>query len=300
VPLKPNQVYLLDSAGDVIAKNGRRVGDVRKLDGFDRSLARALAESLEGEYESRTGRQRYASRHVPGTPWRVAISMPTDLLYSSVGGARRWLPWLAVVGFALGGLLVVGLLARLLESRSRLATANVALERLSRIDSLTGLHNRRHGQEVLDALVSASRRHERVGFAVLLVDIDRFKRINDTYGHHAGDAVLRATAEAIAAMLREEDAVARWGGEEFLLALPGVGADGASATAERLRKALRKVRVSVSDGASATVTVTVGVAVWEGESSDELVTRADAALYRGKALGRDRVEIDPSPSPVAG
>ena len=302
IQVRPNQVYLVDRTGNVVARNGRTLPGVTRLDSLEPDLAGALTEAPEGSYDDSNGRaQRFASRKVPGTPWRVVVAVPTDLLYASIGGVGRWLPWLAVVGFALGGLLVLLLLLRLMQSRSRLEAANVALDKLSRIDALTGLHNRRHIEEVLDALVSAGRRHDHVRFAVLLVDIDHFKEINDTHGHHAGDEVLRATAANLASIVRMEDSLARWGGEEFLIALPSVEVDGAIAAAERVRQGVGGAPLRMPDGEAVRVKVTVGVAVWDGESAEGLLRRADAALYRGKQKGRDRVEAaDRAPVPARG
>ena len=297
IPISPNRVYLIDPSGQVIAKNGRALREVQNLTGIDPALAQALRGAQEGGFETPSGTQRFASRDVPGTPWRIAISVPTERLYSSLGGSSRWLPWLAVAGFALGGLLVVALLSRFLLSRARLGEANAALDRLSRVDALTGLHNRRHAQELLEGLVSAARRHD-MSLAVLVIDIDHFKQINDTYGHQAGDEVLCATATTIQSMLRTEDGVGRWGGEEFLVALAGADGDGAGAVAARVLEGVRAARV-LADGETVGVTVTIGVAEWAGDSVDELVGRADGALYAGKATGRDTVVFAAPPAPAA-
>ncbi|HYI99990.1 MAG TPA: sensor domain-containing diguanylate cyclase [Thermoleophilaceae bacterium] len=296
IPVSPNRVYLIDAAGEVIADNGAELTDVRSLDRIDAALAGALVENPKGSYESPDeGTQRYASRRVPGTPWRIAISVPEETVYASIHGTSRWLAWLAVVGFALGSLLAALLFSRLLDSRTRLASANAALDRLSRVDPLTGLHNRRHLEEVLSALVSAGRRHD-TSFAVLLIDIDHFKRVNDRYGHRIGDEVLRATAATIDGDLRMEDAVARWGGEEFLVALPGATAECAEAAAERIRAAVAAAEVTAADHDPIRVTVTIGVAIWTGGPFEQLVERADAALYLGKAAGRDRVVVAGEPA----
>jgi len=290
IQIKPNRVYLVDPSGQVIAKNGQTPTGVRSLERLDPELAQALETGREGSYEDANGdAQRYASRRVGGTPWRVAISVPESLVYTSISGGTRWLPWLAIVGLLLGGLLAIALLSGLLLSRERLASANTALDELSRVDALTGLHNRRHLQEVLEALASAGTRHG-TSVSVLLVDIDHFKDVNDSRGHQAGDEVLRSTANVIRAMTRIEDSVARWGGEEFLIALPGVSIDGATAVAKRMRTNVSASQVDVGDDETVGVTVTIGVAEWAGESVDELVKRADAALYAGKAAGRNRVE----------
>lgn len=291
IQITPNRVLLVDTADNVVAENTGAKGDLRSLRQTDGRLAEALRDHDEGSYESPDGEQRYATRTVDGTPWRVVIAVPERLLYSSIGGIARWLPWLALAGFALGGLLVLALLARLLESRARLAAANVALDRLSRVDPLTGLHNRRHVEEALAGLVSAGQRHD-IDLSVLLIDADHFKRINDTYGHQLGDDVLRAMAEVIRATVRMEDVVARWGGEEFLVVLPGIGERGAAAVAQRMRASMTAVPIEAPNGAPVNVTVTIGIATWQyRESVGALLDRADGALYRGKERGRDRVEV---------
>jgi diguanylate cyclase (GGDEF)-like protein len=145
-------------------------------------------------------------------------------------------------------------------------------------DALTGLSNRRFVLTQLAGQVSGARRHERP-LSVAIVDVDHFKSINDTRGHAEGDRVLVAVAMALRAHLRAEDQLGRLGGEEFLALLPDTDAAAAQAAAEKLRASVAETGVTVS----------IGWAAWEGESPEELVRRADAALYEAKAAGRDRV-----------
>lgn len=291
-PVAGNMVLLVDNSGKVIAKNGQAPKAVTDLQAVDPALATALGNDSNGEFDGKKERFSYASEAIKGTPWRIVIAVPSPLLYDSVEGPGRWASWIAILGLAIGGVFVVALLSRLFVSRTRLATLNSELDRLSRIDALTGLHNRRHLNEVLEALVSASTRHGD-HFAVLLADIDHFKQINDQYGHHVGDEVLCACAQAVKDSLRTEDSVARWGGEEFLVALPGVDLDGAIVVANRVRKAVSDTSVTVDDG-EARVTLTIGVALWTAGSAEATVNRADAALYLGKKSGRDTVETAPA------
>ncbi|WP_345713011.1 GGDEF domain-containing protein, partial [Kineococcus glutinatus] len=153
------------------------------------------------------------------------------------------------------------------------------LERLASAaerDPLTGLANRRRWDETsASEIARAGRTGLPLTFALL--DLDHFKRYNDTHGHLGGDELLRDFAAAATGCLREVDTLARWGGEEFVLALPGCGAEDAVTVADRIRRA-------VPHGQSCTV----GIAQWApGETAAEVVARADAALYRGKAAGRD-------------
>ena len=122
---------------------------------------------------------------------------------------------------------------------------------------------------------------------MVVVDVDRFKAVNDTFGHAVGDAVLRAVAVRLLTDLRDEDLAARWGGEEFLLMLPDIG--DAAAVAERLRAAVAAEPVRAEEQ-TVPVTASFGWATWDGgESAEALVARADAALYEAKQAGRDRV-----------
>jgi two-component system, cell cycle response regulator len=176
---------------------------------------------------------------------------------------------------------------RLRALRDELAARNAELEKLARTDVLTALANRRHADDVLRATIAAARRHNRELVAVL-VDIDRFKSVNDAHGHAAGDEVLRTVAARLSGGLREEDLAARWGGEEFLLLLPDV-AD-AAIVCERLRATIADAPVSLGDEPAIVVTASFGWAAWrDDEPAESLVMRADTALYAAKDAGRNRV-----------
>jgi diguanylate cyclase (GGDEF)-like protein len=156
------------------------------------------------------------------------------------------------------------------------------LARLSRVDGLTGVLNRRGLEE------STS---EDEALTVAMVDVDHFKRINDEHGHGTGDLVLKELAERLRGVLRNEDAVVRYGGEEFLLLLRRVRLATGAAIAERARQAVERPDIKVP-GASLAVTVSIGVARRKpGESRDALVARADAAMYAAKRAGRNRVAL---------
>ena len=163
----------------------------------------------------------------------------------------------------------------------------------SRHDGLTGLLNRRAMEE---ALLSQMQRSRRTGepFTVLMLDLDHFKTINDCHGHAAGDRALKHTAAALKAELREVDAVGRFGGEEFLVVMPGATVETALPVAERLRTALISDPPSIDD-ATLLLSASIGIAQWRepAEEPSRLLMRADAALYNAKVRGRDRVVVDP-------
>lgn len=173
---------------------------------------------------------------------------------------------------------------------SMVLSAQRKLRRLATVDSLTGLLNRRHGTYLAEKEIA---RFQRAGHPVafMLLDVDHFKMINDHHGHETGDIVLTSIGQIIPAQLRAQDLVARWGGEEFLVILPGTGIDSAMASAERLREALRSYDWKAVVGKPIQVTISVGVSeLCESDDMASVIRRADQALYRGKVGGRDRVE----------
>lgn len=180
---------------------------------------------------------------------------------------------------------------RTVELHEQLARAREALRFEATHDALTGLSNRRAAERVLDQeCARACRMH--TPLSVLLFDLDRFKSINDAFGHAAGDAVLTAAARTLASGVRAYDHVARHGGEEFLVILPGCTSDEAAAVADRLRASIAAELVSAAGG-EIRFTTSVGVAALSAECSDprSLLSAADAALYRAKRLGRNRTEL---------
>ncbi len=244
----------------------------------------------------------------PGRGWTLRIAG------GSLTTVERLLPWLILL---VGGALTftVGIVLRnttrrrdaalelasersaeLAESLERVEQANRELEqahaeaeRLSREDPVTGIFNRRHFGEVLVGELSDDRRGT---LAVLLLDLDHFKRVNDEHGHLMGDAVLQTVTDRIASVLRGDDCLARWGGEEFAVLAPEIDHDGVLALAERAREALAESPVRVGE-VSIDLTLSVGAALaTEGRRTpDSLVHAADEALYEAKDAGRNCVRI---------
>jgi len=176
--------------------------------------------------------------------------------------------------------------------QEELVVQSERLEALLFEDPLTKLSNRRFILTQMAATVSAARRHGRP-LSVVVVDIDHFKDVNDEHGHAAGDRVLAAVANSMRVHLRAEDQLGRLGGEEFLALLPDADAAAAAAAAEKLRAEVATLAVE-HEGRALAVTISAGWAAWEEESPDELLRRADEALYEAKRAGRDRVEGAPA------
>ena len=172
--------------------------------------------------------------------------------------------------------------------------AEHAMEALAMTDPLTRLANRRRMRDLLD-LERVRHARNRRPFAVIVGDIDDFKRINDKRGHDCGDQVLVETALALGAVLRAQDGIARWGGEEFLFLLPDTDLRGAHVVAEKLRAAVAGAAIAFG-GQPVPATMTFGVAQFSGGSVEECVRRADEALYSGKSRGKNQVVLDAEPA----
>jgi diguanylate cyclase (GGDEF)-like protein/PAS domain S-box-containing protein len=171
---------------------------------------------------------------------------------------------------------------------------NETISQLAVTDELTGLNNRRFFNESLAKAVSAARRH-RQPLSLISIDIDHFKKVNDTFGHTMGDLVLKEFSRLLKMMVRAEDIACRWGGEEFIVLLPNTTSEGAVVLADRMRSSFEQYTRT----ATPVVTASFGVArLQEGEDADALMRRVDAALYQAKHEGRNRV-VAASDAPLA-
>ncbi|MBL4610714.1 MAG: GGDEF domain-containing protein [Pseudomonas sp.] len=189
---------------------------------------------------------------------------------------------------ALIGGFISNLRGKLRLRNRELKDAMERIQQLVNIDELTGIYNRRR---IVQALSDESNRCRRTPgpFSLGIVDVDHFKEVNDTYGHQAGDEILRKLAGAVVADLRAIDSFGRYGGEEFLLVLPQTSLTGAQIKSERICKTIRGLRFA-GLAEDFRITVSIGVAeAFPGESTDDTLARADRALYEAKESGRDRV-----------
>jgi diguanylate cyclase (GGDEF)-like protein len=180
---------------------------------------------------------------------------------------------------------------RILELCEQLVAARESLTERAMRDSLTGLLNRGAVLEALGRELGRAKRNS-APVGVILADLDHFKRINDTFGHLAGDAVLREATRRMHASRRVYDYIGRYGGEEFLVVVPGCNLELAARVAERMRTAIGADEVDTAEG-RISLTISLGVSAFEpaiGADADTLIRAADRALYRAKDLGRNRVE----------
>jgi diguanylate cyclase (GGDEF)-like protein len=217
---------------------------------------------------------------VVGTVYLLVVFLASTVAADPASASAHSQTLVATVALVLGTVILSGALVE----------SDRAHRRRSTLDPLTGLFNRNALEQRLAELDGAPCDHRKGGqsHALLLCDLDHFKRVNDQLGHAAGDAVLQDVAQTMRAVLRGGDSIYRIGGEEILVVLPGASEKDAVAIAERLRQAVRKRRP-----AGVGVTISIGAAVTKRDTvdTDDLVARADAALYSAKASGRDAVFV---------
>lgn len=321
------QVYVTGGDGRLVVGSRGTSAELMALSyPRDLTLSRTPDSGRVAEYVNVTGEPVFGSSdRVPGPDWVVIAELPRTEVFSELGRLRNVMLLIVVamlavagaLGYALGLFIVrpldrltrgaaqvasgdldfdlpvatsgeVGYLTEVFNNMvARLRTSRSELERLSVTDHLTGLHNRRRMTEALENEVRRSRRLKHT-FAVLIADVDNFKRYNDAHGHPAGDQVLMRVAAVLRESIRDVDFAARYGGEEFFVMMPELTASAAAAVAEGLRRRLRGE--TFSGGA---VTFSIGIAEFpeHGDSGEAVIAAADAALYQAKRAGRDRVAV---------
>lgn len=202
--------------------------------------------------------------------------------------SSHWLPGLVFLASALCTVVVSLGLMLMAKERADERNRNLAMR-----DELTGLVNRRSLLESLEQQLAVARRNGQA-LALLMIDVDHFKRVNDTHGHLSGDKVLKDMARAIATRTRAQDLPGRLGGEEFLVILPNTRLAGAVQLAEGLRRGIESTEFQSASGQAITITVSIGLCEWgllKQASCDDLISAADQALYLAKQKGRNRVEV---------
>lgn len=294
--LKTAIADLVDDRGVVVASSRDALIRGRSLADVDPALQISAKPTDHGVYRRAARVRMFATRQVRGTPWRLLGSVDQDVFFAPVRDARGALPWVVYAAFCVAVFTAFIFLHGLLAGKRQLHQLNIELERLARVDRLTGLPNRHHLEEQLSRLASAARRH-RSPLSVLIIDVDHFKSVNDAFGHGAGDTVLTTLAARMAAAVRVEDTIGRWGGEEFLALLPNTDERASLQIAERIRAAACSSPIQLADQRTLEITASIGCATTLG-SVEGLLARADKALYSAKNAGRDRV-VGSDPAPAA-
>jgi two-component system cell cycle response regulator len=269
------------------------------------SVLQCLAAVVAIRHRERRARVEQLDRDLTFLPVLVAALATSSLIaYDEMHGGRVGRVTLIVGALMLGGLLLRQWMTT--SDRTRLAVQlQVSLreqERLAVTDALTGIYNRRFFQEMLQLEAERAGRNG-AALALIVLDLDHFKQVNDTYGHPVGDAVLTQAADRIRQAARGTDIVARYGGEEFVCLLPGADEQTVLAVAERFRLALRQAPVAAGNGQHVPITVSLGGAVARPSGGavdvEWLLNAADAALYQAKASGRDQFALAGAPVAAA-
>jgi len=222
----------------------------------------------------------------------TSLDTPADISFALDGGADDFVskPYHAdsMRSRANVGKRIVSLYENLSEKMRLLEEAHATISHLAATDELTGLYNRRFFNEHFAKSLSAAKRYT-FPLTIIMADIDKFKTVNDTYGHAVGDKVLKTFADILRNLARAEDISARWGGEEFIILLGHTSCAGATVLAERLRCTVESECLRIT---SIPVTVSLGVAeLNDDEDAEAFIKRADNALYRAKDEGRNRVVV---------
>jgi diguanylate cyclase (GGDEF)-like protein len=335
-PGESGQIYLTTRTGRLIVSSRGSSQELMRQ-GYSREAANWLLarEGRAVQFSSFTGDRVVASvRVVPALNWMVVAEIPSTEAFRQVARLRNITLGIVTLLLAIVGalayllsMLIVRPLNRLTQGAAKVAKGDLdvdlpvtergeigyltevfndmvarlregrtELERLSVTDPLTGSFNRRRLMEVLENEVRRSRRLHH-NFAVVMADVDLFKRYNDEHGHPAGDVVLKRVAAIMREASRDVDFVARYGGEEFLIVMPETEIEGAAEFAERIRTKLAAERLPAGR-----ITLSLGVSAFpmHGDAPDQLIAEADAALYLAKRAGGDRVVAAARPTVRAG
>lgn len=282
-------VYFVDAAGRLVltgtdggprgAKTGQMLQDLPNLKDLQTQMPKPQSGSYQ--YPSQDGEHFLNVRHIPELNWYLVVDQRENAALAEI---RQSL----YVNLAICLAVMVMVLVQLNRVIRRF---QLRIESHAMLDSLTGLPNRRGFDQIAMNAIDASRRDYKA-LAAMLLDLDHFKRLNDTHGHLAGDEVLIGFADDIRRCLRNSDIICRWGGEEFIILLPDTNSSGARRVAEKIRL-LAEQHTYVFTGSALQVTVSLGLTeLHPGDTLQSLIARADQALYSAKQSGRNRVCVE--------
>jgi diguanylate cyclase (GGDEF)-like protein len=300
MPLSADTGYLIDAYGRIVASK-RREGGVTLLADRDPALSAAIAGREDAGVLAGGGADRfYVVRRVKGTPWRFVATRPLAEVHTSWHGEHQWASAAVAGGSAAAILLICALLARLLETRTRLLLDVARRQEVERElvrerallthqathDPLTGLPNRALLFARMERVYAESAADPRRRAGILFIDLDGFKPINDAHGHEVGDRVLAVVAERLRQSVRPTDTVSRLGGDEFAVLCDPLGSESVCAIGERIRTAIEQP-IAVGDGRTVCVGASVGLAEHPATGDPQrLLADADADMYATKVARR--------------
>lgn len=278
-------IFLVNGDGKITLSGRGRVGEtvrasnIREIDGL-RDQADTILKAGQGSFEYRTGDQRHFVnvRYIPELKWHLFVEKTEDRALSEIQQALY-------LNLLLCGLITAVVLLIVYFTINHYQNR---LEKLATTDNLTGLSNRHSLDLLLDQGMREATRH-RMPMAAIMLDIDHFKKLNDQWGHLAGDRILAGVAADLKSSLRSSDIACRWGGEEFLVILSNTQLPAAVTVAGNLRAFIERQRYEFA-GRELSVTVSLGVAAYRsGDTQESFTGRVDELLYRAKNQGRNRV-----------
>lgn len=281
------RIFFVSASGEVMLRGSR--SNVQKhmalqdMPGLGTIASRILQgghRQVQLQYQMNGSTVLVNSRFIPELGWFLVVEQDESAALSPL----RQMALLNVLISVVVTLLVLGLTWYAIRYYQR------KLEQLAATDKLTGLFNRQAFDALLEQTLKDVQREE-YPLSIVILDLDNFKSINDQYGHVSGDVVISAVAELLRSKLRQNDIVARWGGEEFMLLLRDCPLDEAARLAEEIRASVAKAEIPLASGALH-VTVSAGVSeYYPGETANAFFIRADAALYRAKEAGRNQIQV---------
>lgn len=278
------RIFFLNHEGHVILSGGKDdwpQKDIRKVEGLS-GLADQILGAVKGSFAYRSdGHTKFLNvRQIQEFGWHLCVEKDEEEAIQSIQRVL-YLNLAIFVAVSAVFLFLVGMVANNFQSQ---------LEAMAITDKLTGLHNRQAFDVLVENLLERSRRTSAT-FSAAIMDIDDFKKVNDTFGHLIGDQVLKEVARVAKERVRGADVLCRWGGEEFLLVLPDCSIADALKLVEEIRIAVSENQISANDAPIKT-TISAGLAeLVPGESVDQLINRADQALYKAKNSGKNRSAI---------
>lgn len=292
----PNRDFILSDDADILEKSSYIISQIQNKNNFFKASLLERNKLYYGKTISlRDGNVK--------DKWYIVFSQETSEVYSDVYDFLKLMALIAIMSTALfvGCVAIVADINKKEQSKLQLMEMNSKLEHLveertselrmlAYTDGLTQLYNHRHSYELLNKIIEDAQKSISQ-IVILLADLDKFKIVNDVYGHPVGDMVLKECADAIRQNIRANDIAGRYGGEEFLIILPDCTFESGEKIAERIRKSIEDKEFDIK---GLRITISMGLTMWNGQNSSELVSSADALLYKAKNNGRNRVEIDPS------
>jgi two-component system cell cycle response regulator len=279
--------------GTVVGVDGRKSAGQQDFGSFDLILTDYNLPDGTGMDVLQDVQKRCATPVIMVTGENVGTIAAEAIRQGAVDYIVKFGDYLFTIPLVIEKNLTVAKIIRERESlRRQLEEKNAQLEQMAATDPLTGLYNRRYFGRVLDQLFAEARRHDE-DLSCVMIDLDQYKRFNDTFGHQIGDELLVCAGKVILANMRRMDVAARYGGDEFVLLLPHASTEEAASAAQRIGEQFRQTSAGILKN-DVGVTMSVGIASVKTQDlsrADELVARADAALYSAKDAGKNRVTV---------